>query len=236
VTCDEVREHLADHLLGTLEPDVDAAVRRHVRGCAACRADMAVLADGVSTLATAAHDVTPPPELRQRVLAVLDEDWADPERESSRVRAAPRAWRVAAAVALGVALAWATVATITAFGLREDADRYRAFLGALGGEDVTAAEFRPVGPEELAGDVIVYESERGMSWVLVLVRAPGREEDAFVTMRAGDERRIDLRPVEFGPGGEGSTWLVTSSDLTEFDTVNLWDDGGLMASAEIDRS
>jgi hypothetical protein len=30
--------------------------------------------------------------------------------------------------------------------------------------------------------------------------------------------------------------LVTSSDLSAFDTVNLWDDGGLMASAEIDRS
>lgn len=233
MTCDEVREQLADHLLGTLQPDVDSAVRRHVRGCAACRADMATLADGVSTLAAASHDVTPPAELRPRVMAVLDEEWSDPKRESPRTRVAPRAWRVAAAVTLGVVVAWAAIATITAFGLRDDAGRYRAFLDALGGEDVRAAEFDAVGPEEIEGDVVVYESERGMSWVLVLVRAPGREEDAFVTMRAG-ERRIDLRPMEFGPGGDGSTWLVTSSDLTEFDTINLWDDGGLMASAEID--
>ena len=234
MTCDEVREHLAEHLLGTLEPEVDTGVRRHVRGCAACRAEMATLADGVSTLAAASHDVAAPEELRRRVVNVLSEEWSDAERESPRAPVAARTWRVAAAVALGVALAWATIATITAVGLREDAGRYRAFLDALGGEDVRAAEFRAVGPEELDGDVIVYESERGMSWVLVLVRAPGREADAFVTMTAG-ERRIDLRPMEFGPGGDGSTWLVTSSDLTEFDTVNLWDDAGLMASARIDR-
>jgi anti-sigma factor RsiW len=235
VTCDEVREQLADHLLGTLQPDVAASVRRHVRGCAACRAEMAILADGVSTLAAASHDVTPPAELRRRVLAVLDEEWSEPERVSPGKRLAPRAWRVAAALALGLVLAWAAIATITAFGLREDAGRYRAFLDALGGEDVRAAEFRAVAPKEIDGDVVVYESEHGMSWVLVLVRAPGRQEDAFVTMTAG-ERRIDLHPMEFGPSGDGSTWLVTSSDLSAFDTVNLWDDGGLMASAEIDRS
>ena len=235
MTCDEVREQLAEHLLGTLQPDEDASVRRHVRGCAVCRAEMATLADGFSTLAAASHDVTPPAELRRRVLAVLDEEWSEPERESPRKRVAPRTWRVAAALAFGLVLAWGAIATITAFGLREDAGRYRAFLDALGGEDVRAAEFRAVGPEELDGDVVVYESEHGMSWVLVLVRAPGRKEDAFVTMTAG-ERRIDLHPMEFGPSGDGSTWLVTSSDLSAFDTVNLWDDGGLMASAEIDRS
>jgi hypothetical protein len=196
---------------------------------------MATLADGVSTLAAAAHDVTPPAELRRRVLAVLDEEWSEPERVSPRKRVAPRAWRVAAALVLGLVLAWGAIATITAFGLREEAGRYRAFLDALGGEDVRAAEFRAVGPKELDGDVVVYESDHGMSWVLVLVRAPGRQEDAFVTMTAG-ERRIDLHPMEFGPSGDGSTWLVTSSDLSAFDTVNLWDDGGLMASAEIDRS
>jgi anti-sigma factor RsiW len=234
VTCDETREHLADHLLGTLEPDADGAVRRHLRGCASCRAEMTALAEGVTTLAAASHDVAPPPELRGRVLDVLTEEWSAAEPARSRWRAANRSWRVAAAAALAVALGWATVATIRAADLQDDAARYRAFVDAMGGEDVNVAEFRPAGPGELDGDVVIYESERGPSWVLVLVRAPGREGVANVTMRAG-ERRIDLRPVEFGPGGDGSTWLVTSSDLTEFDTVNLWDDAGLIATAEIDR-
>jgi anti-sigma factor RsiW len=234
VTCDETREQLTDHLLGTLEPHVDAAVRHHLRGCATCRAEMAALADGVSTLATAAHDVTPPTDLRGRVLGVLSDEWSDAEPHASRPRAANRAWRVAVAAALAAAIGWATLATISAAGLQEDAGRYRAFVDALGGEDVRAAEFRPVGPQEVAGDVVIYESGRGPSWVLVLVRAPGREDVAHVTMLAG-ERRIDLRPMEFGPGGDGSTWLVTSSDLTEFDKVNLWDDAGLIATAEIDR-
>jgi hypothetical protein len=55
-----------------------------------------------------------------------------------------------------------------------------------------------------------------------------------VTMLAGEERRIDLRPMELGPGGEGSTWLVTSSNLASYDRVNLWDESGVLASAEID--
>jgi anti-sigma factor RsiW len=235
VTCDETREHLGDHLLGTLQPDVDMDVRRHLRGCASCRAEMAALAEGVSTLAAAAHDVAPPRELRGRVLAVLNDEWSDAEPATSRPRTAAWLGRVAAVAVLAGTVGWATLATIRAADLEDDAGRYRAFVDALGGEDVRAAEFRPSGPGELDGDVVIYESERGPSWVLVLVRAPGREEPAYVTMLAG-ERQIDLRPMEFGPGGDGSTWLVTSSDLTAYDTVNLWDDAGLIATAEIERS
>jgi hypothetical protein len=55
-------------------------------------------------------------------------------------------------------------------------------------------------------------------------------------MLAGGERTIDLHPMEFGPGGEASTWLVTASDLTGFERVNLWDDDGLIATADIRRA
>jgi hypothetical protein len=50
------------------------------------------------------------------------------------------------------------------------------------------------------------------------------------------DRTIDLHPLEFDPGGEGSTWLVTPSDLTGFDQVNLWNDEGLIASAAMRRA
>jgi anti-sigma factor RsiW len=230
-----VREQLAEHLLGTLEPALDAEVRRHLRGCTSCRAELTALADGVSTFAVAAHDVEPPDGLRPRVLAVMKEEWSDASPEKPRRRRSAPLGRVAGIAAVAIALALGAVATIRATGLEEDAGRYRAFVQALGGHDVRVGELRAAGTDELQGDVVIYESETGQSWVLVLVRAPGREGTANVTMLAG-ERRIDLRPMEFGPGGEASTWLVTSGDLTSFERVNLWDDTGLIASADIERS
>ena len=46
MTCDEVRELLPEHLLGTLEGPEDLEVRRHLRGCAGCRTDMTALSRG----------------------------------------------------------------------------------------------------------------------------------------------------------------------------------------------
>ena len=56
MTCDEVRELLPEHLLGTLDGPEDLEVRRHLRGCAGCRTDMAGLSEGVEWFARAAHD------------------------------------------------------------------------------------------------------------------------------------------------------------------------------------
>jgi anti-sigma factor RsiW len=235
VTCDEVREQLPEHLLGTLDPATDVAVGAHLRGCTACRRDMVALADGVSTFAAAAHDVDPPEGLRDRVLGVLEEEWAATPPGDAPHRRGAWAWRAAAAAALVAALAWGAISTMRASDLQEAADKYEAFLGVLGGEDVRVGELRAEGSQELHGSVVIYDSKVGQSWVLVLVRAPGREGEANVTMVDGD-RNIDLHPVEFDPGGEGSTWLVTPWDLTGFERVNLWNDDGLIASAAMRRA
>lgn len=236
MTCDEVREQLAEHLLGTLELELDAEVRAHLRGCAACRSEMTALAEGVSTLAAAAHDIEPPEALRGRVLAVLEEEWA---AATPLARARPsRRWvaRVAAAAALLAAVAWGAVATVQAVRLGEEASKYEEFLAVLGGENVRVGELLPADSRQIDGSVVIYDSNVGQSWVLVLVRAPGWEGSANVTMLAGEETRIDLHPIEFGGGGEASTWLVTGSDLTAFERVNLWNDDGVIASAELERA
>jgi hypothetical protein len=43
--------------------------------CTDCRAERLRLEDGVATLAYATHETAPPDELRDHVLAVLDEEW-----------------------------------------------------------------------------------------------------------------------------------------------------------------
>jgi Putative zinc-finger len=229
VTCEQVREQLAEHLLGALEETADGEVRLHLRGCGSCRAELRAMADGVGTFAAAAHDVDPPGDLRQRVLTTLDEEWA---AAPAPIRSG-RPGRVAVIAALAAALTWGAVATVLAFNYEEAADKYETFVTQLGGENVRVGALRAEGSQDLQGSVVIYESNVGQSWALVLCRAPGWEGTVNVTMLAG-ERRIDLRPMELGPGGEGSTWLVTSSNLASYDRVNLWDDSGVLASAEID--
>ena len=229
MTCEQVREQLAEHLLGTLDETVDGEVRAHLRGCGSCRAELRAMADGVGTFAAAAHDVDPPGELRHRVLTALDEEWAS--AAPTRIRSGRRG-RVAVIAALAAALAWGAVATVLALNYEEASDKYETFLAQLGGQNVRVGALRAQGSQDLQGSVVIYESKVGQSWALVLCRAPGWEGTVNVTMLAG-ERRIDLRPIELGPGGEGSTWLVTSSNLASYDRVNLWDESGLLASAEI---
>jgi hypothetical protein len=232
-----VREQLAEHLLGTLDEVADADVRRHLRVCGSCRADLAALSEGIDTLARAAHDVEPPEDLRDSVIAALQAEWTDvvvlPTRRPRRI------WVARGAVALTVAasLVWGAVATVHAVRSDEAAERYEAFLGVLGGEDVRVGELRAAGSQELQGSVVIYDSKVGQSWVLVLCRAPGWAGTANVTMIArGGERTIELRPMEFGPGGEGSTWLVTATDLTEYDRVTVWSASGVMASAHVEHA
>ena len=55
--CEEVRELLPEHLLGVLDPDAEQAMKRHLRGCAACRAELASLGEGLATFARAARVV-----------------------------------------------------------------------------------------------------------------------------------------------------------------------------------
>src|SRR5437899_1977122 len=83
MTCDEVRELLPEHLLGTLEGPEDLEVRRHLRGCSACREERMKLEDGVAALSRAVHDQEPPADLRDRVMRTLDEARALPPRRGS---------------------------------------------------------------------------------------------------------------------------------------------------------
>jgi Putative zinc-finger len=227
MACQEVRQQLADFTLGTL-PEVEmAAVRRHLRGCGGCRADAARLDQGITLFATAAHVAEPPPELQDRVMSALAEEWAE---APVRRRPGPGRWLAVAAavVAIGVALAWGAFAQVQANRLRTDAASYRSFLGALGGREVRVAALRQASSTAIEGSAILYDSDHGQSWILVLARAPGYLGSVEVTISATGGSSIHLRPLQIDSDGEASSWLVTSSDISSYTRVALRSSSGML--------
>jgi anti-sigma factor RsiW len=67
--CLHIQPMLAAYALGALEPDERDRVDQHLETCASCRAEAAGYARVVDALGAAAPQESPPPELRERVLA-----------------------------------------------------------------------------------------------------------------------------------------------------------------------
>ena len=217
MTCDQVREQLPEHLLGVLDPGSNREIKRHLRGCAGCRAELASLGEGLATFARAAHQTEPPEDLKVRVLAALDEERADQPVPSrvERFRQPRLAW----------ALAWGSISTVAGWHASERAAKYESFLGALGGKDVRVATLRPASTQSIEGSVVVYDSDVGQSWILVLARSPSITGKSHVFLMSS-RNRIELHPLEFDSHGEGSTWLVTSANLAPYHRVRLADGQG----------
>jgi len=227
VSCDDVREHLAEHVLDTLPPEQDAGVRGHLRGCMACRRELAALEEGMSTFARAADQVDPPEPLRTRVLAVLEYERTESSNALRRRRFPVRriALAAAAVIVLGTSVGMATVQNQNANRYEALATNYRSFLHALGGKDVRVGTLRATSDQPIQGSVVMYDSDKGQSWILVLARAPGETGRAQVVV-SSSRRRIELHSLHFGSGGEASTWLVTSSNISRFDRVEVTDRTG----------
>ncbi|MCZ2861037.1 anti-sigma factor family protein [Blastococcus sp. VKM Ac-2987] len=111
----DIREQLGVYALGHGTAAERAAVRAHLDGCAACRAELAELSPLAPRLAGLDPDrldetPAPPPGLREAVLArIAAEERARPARRPSRRRTA----LVAAAAAAGIAAAGFGVGWLT---------------------------------------------------------------------------------------------------------------------------
>jgi hypothetical protein len=239
VTCDEVRDRLAEHALGTLGETDDVRIRRHLRGCAQCRREFAHIGEGLTMFAAAAHDREPPQELRARVLGALADEWReDPVRVSDRTGRA-RTWLVAAAacVALLAVAVWGVDARSDARAVGEDATSYRRLLQTLGGEEFRVGALDRSGAARIDGSVVLYDSSVEQSWGVVLVRAPELTGVLRVTLEAADGRTIELHEAELDEDGSGATWLVTSESLQPFDHLTISaPDGTALATAEISQA
>jgi hypothetical protein len=244
MTCDQTQELLPEYLLGTLDDVTDAGVRRHLRGCAACRQERMDLEDGLATLAHATHDQEPPDELRDRVLGTLADEWREPAPTTSTPPAVARrpVRRRSGLLAVAASLAVLLVAGSVVFGAAQahranlattDAGAYRNLLATLGGKEFRIGELHGSG---LSGQVLLYDGDPTggwSSWGLVLVRGdvpPG----STATLLSPDGHTIELPSLHQDEYGTSSTWLVTGHDITAFDELTLTGpDGTVLATATI---
>jgi hypothetical protein len=70
--CEEIHAHLADHLAGTLPPDVAEQVANHLRECPTCAAEVEGLHDTWQMLGTIGPHTPDSPAMRDRFAASLD--------------------------------------------------------------------------------------------------------------------------------------------------------------------
>jgi anti-sigma-K factor RskA len=107
------QESLAAYALGAL-PEAEAErVRLHIESCRDCRSELEWLRGAVDALPASIDPVEPPPELRARVMKIVDAEAArlrsagEPGDESARTPTRPRRWLTGPRlpVAVGVAVA-----------------------------------------------------------------------------------------------------------------------------------
>ena len=90
---------------------------------------------------------------------------------------------------------------------------------------------QPLPGRVVEGGAVLYDSDRGSSWCLVLVRAPGYSGRMRASLTGPQGSRIELEPIEIDRKGEGTGLLVTSGDISRFWVVRLEDaSGNLLAS------
>jgi hypothetical protein len=239
MNAEHVIDLLPDLLLGSLEEDREAAVRRHLRGCGPCRREHAELEAGLEIFGRATHTVEPPADLQEQVLGALDAEWRDVPR-------APRPrWLALGSVAAGLALlagvlTWGLNADRRAdrldarlASLAEDAGEYRAFLAALGGRSVDVATFASEASADVEGSAIVYHGDEGPSWVLLYVDGIEPVDSATAFLR-GRDGSVELGSVHLDDDGSVSAWLVTREKLAGYDTIVIVDrEGGVLAAGPI---
>ena len=97
---DRLEEDLAAFALGALTPDEAAAVERHVDGCDACSARLRWLQPAVDLLPASVEQRTPPPQLRENLMAIVERE-AAAEAPAERAAERPRWWESRAAMRSG---------------------------------------------------------------------------------------------------------------------------------------
>ena len=166
-------------------------------GAAGCRHELDALREGLGVFESTLERPAPP-ELHDRVLGVLTEEWA--ETGTARGSASPSrpGWRVVVAAALVAALSAGAFGLVQYGRTRDllpDARGYRAVLATLGGTGFKVGTLQPARPgQPVEGSVVAYESSHDQSFVVVFVRTPELEGLGSLKVSRADGTTWDPAP------------------------------------------
>jgi hypothetical protein len=232
-TCDDVRTLLPDFVLGSTERRDELDLRRHLRGCGACRRELDALREGLGVFASTLER-TAPPELRDRVMNVLSEEWME-AIESPRSRApAPRGWRIAFAASIALALVAGGFGLIQLGRARDatkDAASFRTVLATLGGTGFKVGTLEAATETPVEGSVVAYESSKDQSFVVVFVRTPELTGEGSLLVSRSDGTTWDPGPIEFDGDGDAAVWWVTDRSIASMTGLTVTGpDGSILAT------
>lgn len=233
-TCEEVRSLLPDFALSSQEGKDDPEVRRHLRGCGPCRRELEALREGLGVFASTLERPAPP-ELRDRVMHVLSEEWTE-RIEPSRTRAsAPRGWRIAVAASIALTIVAGAFGVIQLGRAREaakDATSYDTVLATLGGTGFKVGTLEAASDKPVEGSVVAYESSNDQSFVVVFVRTPELAGEGSLLVSRSDGTTWDPGPIEFDGDGDAAVWWVTDRSIASMTGLTVGaPDGSVLATA-----
>jgi len=139
MTHDELKDALSALALGALDPAERDVVQAHVRECAECQAELAVLSRVVDGIGLEAKPVTPPAALRAKVMArVTAQPKQAPSTFTPRAASKPTSARIPLMLplALAASLILAMAALFYAFTLRGEISDLRKIVGVIQSPDL----------------------------------------------------------------------------------------------------
>ena len=209
------RDDLVAFALGAQEPGGEREIEAHAPACARCTRELEALVPAVAVLGESVEQLEPPPELRERVLAVVRSEAAARERGPVETptarpeRRGPRAFLLRPAIAL-TALAIA-VAGVAGYLMAENG-------GGGGGERTEPV----VAPQSNIGGSLVVGDTSSMLDLHGLDRLRGRE-----VYQVWVAKGSSLSPSSnFIPDSSGRAMTAVDGHLTEGTKVMVTRESG----------
>ena len=233
------------YALDALPADERAFFERHLSVCDACRAEVAELTETAARLGSAAAQ-TPPPGLRDRILAAADVTrQLPPERDSQeqsplQAARAQRSWRerwlapVAACLALTVVVLSGAVVSLAR---RAAPEADQAYVAVLGAPDLQTAELQM---ETDAGARFLYSPAQNRG-VLVTANMPAvAEDETYELWLIHDDKPVAaglFRPDDDGAALAAVDGIVKGAELVAVTVEprrgSEQPTGAVLASAEL---
>jgi len=174
---------VAPYALDALEEDEERNFEEHLALCERCREELAGLREAAASLAFAAPQAAPPPELKERIL-----EQARSERKNVVPFRRRRSWTAPLAAAASIAAAAAIVLGIWAASLANSPDPLESVLSKPGAKLVSMGK---------AGGVAVAPDGSAVLAVAVPRAPAGKTYETWV-IRAGKPTRAGLFPGRAG--------------------------------------